>query len=129
MVKPDLTPEMIEAGRRLLALLDGRQFGARACFWFYFPESDRWRFVVASPKVRARGPRAAYQKVETLARKVPNAADIFALGNVTVVTDKDPLVVLLRKAVSTGPGISGIRVTNNAVNGTFIDDAYVYRLT
>lgn len=129
MVKPDLTLEMIEAGRQLLELLDRRKFRARACFWFYFPESDRWRFVVASPEVRVRGPRAVYQKVQTLARKVPNAVDIFGLGNVTVMMDSDPLIVLLRKAISTGSGISAIRVTNNAVNGTFIDDAYIYRLT
>jgi hypothetical protein len=37
-------------------------------------------------------------------------------------------VALLRKAVSTGPGISGVRITNNAVNGRIIDDAYIYRV-
>jgi hypothetical protein len=45
------------------------------------------------------------------------------------VKDNDPLVLLLRKAIVTGPGISGIRFTSNSVNGTFIDDAYIYRLT
>jgi hypothetical protein len=45
------------------------------------------------------------------------------------VKDNDPIVVLLRKAISTGPGIAGVRFTNNSVNGTFIDDAYIYRLT
>ena len=129
MVRPDLTTEMIDAGRRLLELLDRQKFRARGCFWFYFPESDRWRFVVASPEVRVRGPHAAYRKVQALARRVPGAADLFAPGDVTVVKDNDPLVVLLRRAVSTGPGISGIRFTSNSINGTFIDDAYIYRLT
>jgi hypothetical protein len=129
MVTPDLRAEMIDAGRRLLELLDRHKFRPRAAFWFYFPESDRWRFVVASPEVRVRGPQAAYRKVQALARKVPGAADIFAAGDVTVVKDNDPLIVLLRNAIATGPGISGIRFTNNAVNGTFIDDAYIYRLT
>lgn len=129
MVKPDLTTEMIHAGRHLLELIDRQNFRAPACFWFYFPESDRWRFVVASPEVRVRGPHAAYRKIEALARRVPNVAEVFAPGDLTVVKDNDPLVLLLRKAISTGPGISGIRFTNNAINGTFIDDAYIYRLT
>lgn len=129
LVKPDLTTEMIDAGRRLLEFLDRQKFRARACFWFYFPDSDRWRFVVASPEVRVRGPHAGYRKVQALARRVPGAADLFAPGDVTVVKDNDPLVVLLPKAISTGPGISGIRFTSNSVNGRFIDDAYIYRLT
>jgi len=54
---------------------------------------------------------------------------VFAPGDITVVKDNDPLVVLLRKAISTGLGISGVRFTNNSINGTFIDDAYIYRLS
>lgn len=129
MVKAELTAGMIDGGRQLLELLDRQKFRARACFWFYFPESERWRFVVASPEVRVRGPHAAYRRIQVLARRVPGAAELFAPGDVTVVKDNDPLVVLLRKAVSTGPGISGIRFTSNTINGTFIDDAYIYRLT
>ena len=129
MVKPDLTAQMIDAGRQLLELLDQKKFRTRACFWLYFPETDRWRFVLASHEVRVRGPLAAYRKVQALARKVPEATEVFAPGDVTVLKDNDPLVVLLRKAMSTGPGISGIRVSNNSINGTFIDDAYIYRLT
>jgi hypothetical protein len=129
MVKPDLTTQMLAAGRQLLELLDRQKFRAPACFWFYFPESDRWRFVIASPEVRVRGPHAAYRKVQALARKIPDAAEVFAPGDVTLVKDNDPLVALLRKAISTGPGISGVRFTNNSINGTLIDDAYIYRLT
>ncbi len=128
-VKPDLTAAMINAGRQLLELMDRETFRVPACFWFYFPESDRWRFVVASPEVRVRGPHAAYRKVEAIARRVPSAGDVFAPGDLTVLKDNDPLVILLRKAISTGPGISGIRFTNNAINGTVINDAYIYRLT
>ena len=79
--------------------------------------------------MRVRGPHAAYRKVQALARKIPDAAEVFAPGDVTLVKDNDPLVALLRKAISTGPGISGVRFTNNSINGTLIDDAYIYRLT
>ena len=128
-MKPDLTQAMIDAGRQLLELLDRQNLRVLAGLWFYFPESDRWRFVIASPEVRVRGPHAAYQKIEALARKVPNASEVFAPGDLTVVKDNDPLIVLLRRAISTGPSISGVRFTNNSINGTFIEDAYIYRLT
>ena len=128
MVKADLTKEMIEAGRQLLELLDRAEFRAQACFWFYFSDADRWRLVIASPKVRAGGPHAAYRTIEAIARKLPEEARIFTPGHVTAVKDTDPLVGLLGTAFSTGPGISGIRFTGNSVNGTFIDDAYIYRL-
>jgi len=128
-VKPDLTQQIVQAGRQLVELLDRQNFRAPGYFWFYFPESDRWRFVVASPEVRLHGPHAAYRKVEEIARKVPDSTKFFAAGDLTVIKDDDPLVVLLRKAISTGPGISGIRFTNNSINGTVIDDAYIDRLS
>ena len=129
MVKADLTKAMIEAGHGLLELLDHKAFRVKACFWFYFSDSDRWRLVVASPEVWARGPLAAYRKINGAARRLPVEARIFAPGDVTAIKRTDPLVLLLRAAVSTGPGISGIRYTGSSVNGTFIDDAYIYRLT
>jgi hypothetical protein len=39
------------------------------------------------------------------------------------------MVASLRSAVRTRPGIDGIRVTNNVINGLVIEDAYIYRLT
>ena len=129
MVKTDLTRDMIDAGRRLLERLDRTRFRVRACFWFYFPDSDRWRLVVASPEVRSRGPHAAYLKIQTAVHSLPETVGFFGPSDVKALKDTDPLIKLLRKAISTGPGICGIRFTSNSVNGTFIDDAYVYRLT
>jgi len=124
-----LTREMIEGGRQLLERLDRTGFRARACFWFYFPDSDRWRLVFASSEVRNRGPLAAYLKIDAAVRRLPADAGISGLGDVMAMKDTEPLIPLLRKAIPTGPGTTGIRLTRNAVNGTFIDDAYIYRLT
>jgi hypothetical protein len=108
MVKVDLTNEMIDAGRQLLEVLDRH---------------------VASPDVRVRGPRAAYRKVEALARKLPRSAELFGPGDLTLLRDNDPLVVALGRAFPKRPRISGIRLTASAVSGTVIDDAYIYRLS
>jgi len=46
-----------------------------------------------------------------------------------VIEEKAPLYVLLRSAISTGPGLSGIRFSRNVINGQLIEDAYLYRIT
>jgi hypothetical protein len=38
------------------------------------------------------------------------------------------MITLLRVALRTGPGIGGIRFSSNVINGTLIEDAYIYRL-
>jgi hypothetical protein len=41
---------------------------------------------------------------------------------------QDRLVQLLRPVIGTGPGICGIRLTQNVIDGVLIEDAYIYRL-
>jgi hypothetical protein len=127
MVKVDLSSEMIEVGRQLLEVLDRHKFRVRACFWFYFEESERWRFVVASAEARMGGPLAGYRRIGALTRKVPGAAELLGLDT-TLLTDKDPLLACLRKAVPTDPKTGGTRLARTWANGTFIAGAYIYRL-
>jgi hypothetical protein len=51
------------------------------------------------------------------------------LKDVTVIDSNDSLISLLRVAIKTGDGMSGIRFTNNVINGALIEDAYIYRVT
>lgn len=127
MVKLELTPEMIEGGRRMLERLDAAKFRARACFWMYDSEAQRWRFVVASPEVRTQGPLVAYRKIDTVARRMQGGTELFGLGDVTVKADNDPFIRDLRAALKTGPGIHGVRVVRNRINGTVLEDAFIYR--
>jgi hypothetical protein len=128
MVKREFTTEMIAAGRQLLELLDRHKFPACAAFWFYFDESACWRFVVASPEVRTGGSIAAYRKIRALVRKIPGANEVFGPSNLTALEDDDRLIVALRRANSRGPKLAGRRLTGEAINGTMIDDAYIYRV-
>ncbi|NIV68021.1 hypothetical protein GWN43_04130 [Candidatus Bathyarchaeota archaeon] len=50
------------------------------------------------------------------------------MRQISVISTEHDLVKLLRAAIHTGPGISGIRFTGNVINGVFIDDAYIYRM-
>jgi len=127
MDKTILVEKNIEEGRRLLVALDSADFGALAALWSYVTEDEEWRFMVASPVIDEKGPKESYALIqETLARLSP-ASDI-SLKQISVVSPTHNLVKLLRVAIRTGPGISGIRFTGNTVNNVFIEDAYIYRM-
>lgn len=128
MVKTDLTSEMISAGADLLRQLDRSKFQVIAGLWLYSADANRWRLLIASPKVRTKGPQVAYRMIQAAMRKLKGAAEAFSFGDITVVKDDDPLITSIRKAVVTSAGVGGIRLSQSSINGHFIDDAYIYRV-
>jgi hypothetical protein len=50
------------------------------------------------------------------------------IQNISVVDTQEPFISLLLGAIRTGEGISGIRFSRNTINGTFVEDTYIYRL-
>jgi hypothetical protein len=50
------------------------------------------------------------------------------IQNISVVEPENPFVSLLSTAIDTGPGILGIRFSQNIITGVLIEDAYIYRL-
>lgn len=129
VVKPLLSDEIISAGAELTRRLDDARFIVSASLWLFTSETEGWRFVIASPEVRTRGPRWAYKQVQAVVSKMPNARDRIPLKDIAVIDSNDPLIKLLRVAIRTGGGISGIRFTKNVINSTPIEDAYIYRMT
>ena len=129
MVKEVLTEKMINAGAELIRKLDLTSLVVRSCLWFYLSESNTWRLIIASPEVARTGPRQVYGKIQSVLLDVPEGQRGMALSDISAVEDNDPLISLLRTAIKTGNGISGIRFSRSTVNGQFIEDAYIYRLT
>jgi len=127
MVITALDDRLIEGGLRLLKQLDDADVFVDAALWFYFTDKEAWKLLLSLPEAIGGGPRAAYKVIQEAISKL---ADLpFSLDDVTVAQPDAPVLRLLRIAISTGPGISGIRFTNNVVNGQLIQDAYIYRLT
>jgi hypothetical protein len=129
VVKESLSNEMISAGSELTRRLDESRFLVSASFWLYDTDSNAWRFLVASPEVRTRGLKGAYKQVQSAVAGIPEGQPKISLKDISVVDSNDPLVSLMRVAIKTGDGISGIRFTRNMINGVLIEDAYIYRLT
>jgi hypothetical protein len=124
-----LTQDMIDAGRKLIEDLDKAELSIRAALWLYLSETNVWRMIFAMPEVRIDGPRKVYKKVQMVLKKTPDDQLKIALRDISVVDDFDPLIKLLKSALKTGSGISGVRFSSNTINGHLIKDAYIYRLT
>ena len=128
MVETNLTKEMMESGAILIGKLDERGIQPDAAFWFYFPDIQAWKLIIAEVKVGENGPKEGYRQILKILGKFYKEMKGLSLDDVTLAKTDASIVVLLRVAIRTGPGISGIRFTNNVINGTTIEDAYIYRL-
>lgn len=129
MVETTLTKEMINTGAILVRKLDEQGLRPDAALWLYSPEVQQWKLVIAELKVGTLGPKEIYRKIQQIMEKSANEITGLSLDDVALARPDAPIIVLLRVAIRTGPGISGIRFTNNVINGTLIEDAYIYRLS
>ena len=119
---------MIDSGAKLIRKLDKRSVRHDAAFWFYYPDTQEWKLVLAEVKVDKQGTKEVYREIQTVLSKFSQYIGDLSLDNIAVSKMDAPIVSLLRIAIRTGPGISGIRFRNNVINGTVIEDAYIYRL-
>lgn len=127
MDKTILVEKNIEEGKKLLEILDSNDFPVKAALWFFLVDSDTWRFIIASPLVEKNGPKETYHLIQSAMLKSSPPTEI-SLKDISVLSPNNELIRLLKIAVQTGPGISGIRFTRNTINNVFIEDAYIYRL-
>jgi hypothetical protein len=128
MVNTNLTKEMIETGAGLIRKLDESGIKPDAVFWFYFPDKQAWKLVIAEVKVGKQGPKEMYSQIQRILAKFPKEISGLSLDDVALAKPDAPMVSLLRVALRTGPAIGGIRFKNNVINGTVVEDAYIYRL-
>lgn len=129
VVKESLSEQMISAGSELTRRLDEGGLAVSAALWFYNPESNDWRLIIASPDVHTKGLKTFYKEVQSVLKTIPEGQSTISLKDISVVDSSEPLIALLRVALRTSSGISGIRFSRNMINGTLIEDAYIYRLT
>ena len=129
LVKESLSEQMICAGSDLIRRLDEAGLKVSGALWFYEPDSNDWRLIIVSPEVRAKGVKTVYKEVQAVVRSIPVEQSIISLKDISVVDPNDPLISTLKIAVQTGDAISGIRFSRNMINGTLIEDSYIYRLT
>lgn len=127
MVTTSLVDKYKEEGRRLLLALDDAGVDITAAFWFYQTDKERWRLLLAMPIVATKGPRAGYERILEVLSAHPEIQ--LDLTDITVLSPSDRLPQLLKTAVRTDSTIAGIALSHDVINGTYIEDAYIYRIT
>ncbi len=118
----------MQEGAALIAKLDADGVAPDAALWFYFADIGAWKLLLGETKVGANGPREVYRAVQKALHSLRNEVAHLSLEDVTVAKPDAPLFKVLRQAITTGSGIGGMRFRRNVINGTMIDDAYIYRL-
>ena len=128
VVREFLSEPMIEAGKRLIERLDESDSNVQAAFWMFFPDERCWKLIVASESVEHDGPRQFYKRIAEANKKADESESVVSLHDIGATDTSDTFVNLLKTAISTGDEIAGIRFSKNAINGTFIEDSYIYRI-
>lgn len=127
LVTESLSDSMMRAGAKLIERLDALEADVKSAFWFYFSEEQVWKLIIASPSVDSEGPRDYYKKIVAANESAEPEEEVVSLNDIGVTNTNAQIVQLLGIAVGTGDGIAGIRFSRNTVNGTFIEDSYIYR--
>ncbi|MBB1370938.1 hypothetical protein [Pseudoalteromonas sp. SR45-4] len=127
LVTERLTDSMMKAGAELVARLDKNNADVKSAFWFFLSEEQVWKFIVASPQVDTLGPREYYKKINEANLLAEEAENVISLNDISVSNTKNQIVQILKIAIGTDDGISGIRFSRNTINGMFIEDTYIYR--
>jgi hypothetical protein len=127
VVKETLTDEMKSLGASLTRTLDEAGWPIVAAFWYFESDYNRWKLMLASPRVSSHGRRDLYMAIidalEVLHLPRKN------LNHVRAVAPDHPVVKAFASAFHTGWTITAIPFSRQAIDRSIIDDAYIYRVT
>ncbi len=119
----------IELGKTVLELLDKKGVNPSSFLWFYLSNSNSWRLVISADIYNNKDIKECYKSfIEQFGSE--SVVKEIGLSNITITSSSDNLLNVFKMAIRTDKkSISGIRFTSNVINGVFIEDAYVYRLS
>jgi hypothetical protein len=121
MVKALLVGPDVEFGEGVLAALDAAKFPVTVALWVREREEDNWELVISTPRYPDRD--AHLQFFRALGDAVPP-------GNVPIrlESNRRPFIKALRKIFGKAASVKGVRLGLQMIGGTWITDAYVYRV-
>ena len=70
---------MIDAGRDLIVSLDNDNAAIGGALWLYASETETWKFVIAVPEVKSKGPKKTSWAVLSKSEKCENTLKASAL--------------------------------------------------
>lgn len=125
MAVEPLRPDLEDAGRAFLAVLDELGLGVQAAAWLYFPNLNDWRFYVATPLVETMGRKRVYGLIAD-ALEVLGTSDGLTVFDLHLEGTEEGLFTMLSAIIEIQNGT--VKFENCSFNGTPVD-AVVYRMT
>ncbi|WP_445248941.1 hypothetical protein [Microcoleus sp. OTE_8_concoct_300] len=128
MATATLVSYEIEEGQRLIDALNAANLSVDSALWIYAPEPETWRLTLATPLYDRQGPLKTYGEILSVFRQVKPELKIDWTALVAV-SPKHELIEGLRQSQQDwNLNLSGTRLTNNWVDRTWIEDAYIYQI-
>ncbi len=97
--------------------------------WYYFPDADEWRLLLAGPTFDALLPKEESRAYQKVAEALTNAqVTSLGIGEIKLVKTDYPLLRATRFLIGTSPdGIVRAHFKDNRINGIFIKEMLVLR--
>lgn len=127
MDKTTLVENAISEGKKIVESLDNEGLFFPIAMWFFMPNNNEWRLIFGKEDVKDVGAREYYKKIQRVLSKIVPKPDI-TVNDISLISTENEIARLIKVALRTGRGISGIRFTGNVINGRLIPDAYIYRV-
>ncbi|MDX2156692.1 MAG: hypothetical protein SFW09_09295 [Hyphomicrobiaceae bacterium] len=127
MAAETLVVDDIEYGRLIVEALDSADVPVSAAFWLLYGDTGTWKLWIATPEA-GHDLQAAYVEIAKVLSSSGAPLIDFDLGRIRLVRSDEPMVRSLRKVVKVD-GVGKVRFSSNVIDGTYIEDAIIYRLT
>lgn len=117
----------IDLGRKVIAALSRAGIPVAVGLWAFTSEAEEWRLTIATSLVDELGPLAAYGKVRKALQKA-GVEDEFPLMRIFLRSPKDRVLRSLQKESRAlgNLGHEDYRLVNASIEGSFVEDAYLY---
>lgn len=123
----ELPAELTAAGESLLHALDAAGAGPDMAFWLWFRDIAEWRLVLGGGRLVRHGPQIAQSRIRRLLAESPRF-DPLTMALIGIPRRGARVTETMRSALRTGPGIHGVRLHDNVLNGVRVQRAYIYRI-
>ncbi|MEG3842328.1 hypothetical protein [Microcoleus sp. herbarium14] len=128
MATATLLSQEIAEGQRLIDALNAADLSVYSALWNYAPGSETWRLMLTSPLHDREGSLKTYGEILSVFREVQPKLKIDWTA-IVAVSPKHELIEGLRQLQKDwNLDLSGTRMTNNFVDRTWIEDAYIYQI-
>lgn len=128
MATTTLVSYEIEEGQRLIDALNAANLSVDSALWIYAPEPETWRLTLATPLYDRKGPLKTYGEILSVFRQVKPELKIDWTALVAVSPQHELIKGLRQSQQDWNLDLSGTRLTNNFVDRTWVEDAYIYQI-